>query len=85
MEVFIKLHLASHFGLYLKKRLKFSKKFFHNFFDLGLHFDFCENGSYSTLAAKARFFTRKNLSEKHFNKLKKCDKVFFNIYTLKQK
>ena len=37
--------------------------------------------------AKAGFFMRKNLSKKLriFNELKMCDKMFFNIYTLKQK
>ena len=27
-KVFIKFHLASHFGLYIKKKLKFPKNFF---------------------------------------------------------
>ena len=41
---FIKFHLASYFGLYFKSKLKFPKKFFHSFIDLGLlHFDLCEN------------------------------------------
>ena len=40
-------YLPSNFGLYLKKELKFPKKIFLNFIDLGLHFDLCENDSYS--------------------------------------
>ena len=48
-------YLPSHFGLHLKKDLKFSKNFF-SFIDLGLHFDMCENESYRTFVAKAGFF-----------------------------
>ena len=70
-----------------KKELEFSKKKFHSFIDLGLHFDLCENESYSTFVAKAGFFTHKNLSNKiqNFYKLKICDNVPFNIYSLQQK
>ena len=64
LKVFIKLHLAPHFGLYLKKESTFSKKKFHFFIDLGLLFDLYENESYSTFVTKAGFFTRKNLSNK---------------------
>ena len=49
----MKFHLASHFGLYLKNELKFSKKLFHSFIDLGLHSDLRENESF---VAKAGFF-----------------------------
>ena len=42
------------FALYLKKELKFSKTF--RTIDLGLHFDLCENESYSIFVAKAGFF-----------------------------
>ena len=41
---------------YLKKELAFWKKKFHSFIELGLHFDLCENESYSTFVAKAGFF-----------------------------
>ena len=51
----------SRFGIYLKKELKFSKKF-SNFIDLGSHFDLCENESYSTFVAKLDSFKRKNIS-----------------------
>ena len=54
-------YLPSHFGLYLKKKLKFSKNYF-SFIDLGLHFDLCENESYGTFAAEAVFLTRKSPS-----------------------
>ena len=43
--------IPSHFVLHIKKELKLSKKFFHSFIDLGLHFDLCENESYSTFVA----------------------------------
>ena len=60
----------------LKKESKYWKDFV-SFIDVGLHFDLCENNSYSTFVAKAGFFTRKNLSKKLqlFYKLKICDKV----------
>ena len=48
-------YLRSHFGVYLKKQLTFSKKIF-SFIDLGLHFYLYENKSYSTLVANAGFF-----------------------------
>ena len=72
-------YLPSHFGLYLKKELKFSKNFFHSFIDLGLHFDLCEN--------ELGFFARKSLSKKPpiIYKFKMCHKVLSSIYILKQK
>ena len=35
--------------------IKIFKKNFHNFIDLGLNFNLCENESYSTFVAKAGF------------------------------
>ena len=52
-------YLTSHFGLYLKKKLKFSKNFLYSFIDLGLPFDLSKKESYRTFAAKAGFFTCK--------------------------
>ena len=46
---------VSYLPSHLTKELKFSKKFF-SFIDLELHFDLCENESYSTFVAKAGFF-----------------------------
>ena len=48
-------YLPTYSGLYLKRNI-FKKKFFTDIIDLGLHFDFCENESYSTFVAKAGFF-----------------------------
>ena len=48
-------YLPSHFGVYLKKELTFSKKNF-SFIDLGLHFYLYENKSCSTFVANAGFF-----------------------------
>ena len=48
-------YLPTYSGLYLKKE-HFQKKIFTDIIDLGLHFDFCENESYSTFVAKAGFF-----------------------------
>ena len=70
------------------------KTFFHNFIDLGTHFGLRENESYSTLVAKAGFFYAfkswifivfSSKIPRIFFKLKMCDKVLFNNYTLKQK
>ena len=36
--------------------IKIFKKNFHSFINLGLHFDLCENESYSPFVAKAGFF-----------------------------
>ena len=84
---FIKFHLASHFGLYLREGIQIFKIFFYSFIDLGLLFDFSENESCSTLLAKAGFFYAQNLSRKPriFYNLKMCEKVLLNINTLKQK
>lgn len=63
LKVFVKFHLASHFGLSFKKELKFKKEI-HIFYYLGLHLYLCENEGYSTPVAKTGFFMRKNLSKK---------------------
>ena len=77
-------YLPSHFGPYLNKELKFSKKVFNNFIDLGLHFDLCENESYSSFVAKVGFFTRRNVSKKPrmFYKLKFFTKCVINCSLL---
>ena len=79
-------YLRSHFGLYLNKELKFSKKIF-SFTDLGLHFDCVKIKVIALSWQKLNFFMRKNLSKKRpiFYKLKMHDKLLSSIYTLKQK
>ena len=45
--------------------IKISKKCFHSFTDVGLHFDLCENESYSTFVAKDEFLRAKICLRNH--------------------
>ena len=64
LKIFIKFELASHFGLYLKKELKFSKTIFTVLLIENYTFDFVKMKVKVLLLKKLDFSTRKDLSKK---------------------
>ena len=57
------------------------------FIDQELNLDLYKNERYNTFVAKAGFFYSQKSKKSRFflKKMRMCDKVLFNIYTLKQK